>query len=117
MPALLLGSLLYVAGTTGFGVLISSFTNTQVAAMFGAAIISIIPAVNFSGLLVPVSTLSGVGQIIGLSFPSGWYQPISVGAMTKGLHLSDMWTSFAMLVLFALAYLFVARIALRKQER
>ncbi|NIJ41376.1 ribosome-dependent ATPase [Parvibaculum indicum] len=117
LPALLLGSLLYVAGTTGFGVLISSFTNTQVAAMFGAAIISIIPAVNFSGLLVPVSSLSGAGQIIGLSFPSGWYQPISVGAMTKGLHLSDMWTSFAMLVLFALAYLFVARIALRKQER
>ena len=117
LPALLLGSLLYVACTTGFGVLISSFTNTQVAAMFGAAIISIIPAVNFSGLLVPVSSLSGAGQIIGLSFPSGWYQPISVGTMTKGLHLADLWPSFGMLVLFSLAYLFVARIALRKQER
>ena len=117
VPALLAGSFLYVGGTTGFGVLISSFTKTQVAAMFGAAIISIIPAVNFSGLLVPVSSLSGAGQIIGLSFPSGWYQPVSVGTMTKGLHFSDIWTSFVMLAFFALAYLFAARAALRKQER
>ncbi|MEP2827502.1 ribosome-associated ATPase/putative transporter RbbA [Parvibaculum sp.] len=116
MTALLTGSLVFVTATTGFGILVSSFTKTQVAAMFGAAVISIVPAVNFSGLLVPVSSLSGAGQAIGLSFPSGWYQPISVGTMTKGLHFADIWTSFVMLAFFALLYLFAARLALRKQE-
>ena len=45
----------------GFGLLISTFTRTQVSAVFATAILSIIPAVNFSGLLVPVSSLSGGG--------------------------------------------------------
>ncbi len=116
VTALLAGSLLFVVATTGFGILVSSFTKTQVAAMFAAAVISIVPAVNFSGLLVPVSSLSGGGQAIGLSFPSGWYQPISVGAMTKGLHFTDIWVSFVMLTFFSLLYLFAARMALRKQE-
>jgi ribosome-dependent ATPase len=116
VTALLAGSLLFVVATTGFGILVSTFTKTQVAAMFAAAVISIVPAVNFSGLLVPVSSLSGGGQAIGLSFPSGWYQPISVGAMTKGLHFTDIWVSFVMLTFFSLLYLFAARMALRKQE-
>ena len=51
---LVLGTLLYVFATTGFGQLISTFTRTQVSAVFATAILSIIPAVNFSGLLVPV---------------------------------------------------------------
>ena len=56
---LLLGTIVYVVATVGFGVLISSFTRTQVAAVFATAILSIVPAVNFSGMLAPVSSLSG----------------------------------------------------------
>ena len=48
--------------TTGFGQLISSFTRTQVAAVFATAILSIVPAVNFSGLFAPVSSLSGTAR-------------------------------------------------------
>ena len=66
---LVLATLFYVSATTGFGQLISSFTRTQVAAVFATAILSIIPAVNFSGLMVPVASLSGGGRIIGMSFP------------------------------------------------
>ena len=66
---LLVGTLVYVVATVGFGVLISSFTRTQVAAVFATAILSIVPAVNFSGMLAPVSSLSGGAKIIGLSFP------------------------------------------------
>lgn len=52
--ALALGALLYVFSTCGFGQLISTFTRTQVAAIFATTVLSIIPVVNFSGLLVPV---------------------------------------------------------------
>ena len=60
--ALALGALLYVFSTCGFGQLVSTFTRTQVAAVFATTVIAIIPTVNFSGLLVPVSSLTGAGQ-------------------------------------------------------
>src|SRR5436190_12022035 len=70
--ALALGALLYVFSTCGFGQLISTFTRTQVAAVFTTTVLCIIPVVNFSGLLVPVSSLTGQGRLIGLLFPAAW---------------------------------------------
>ena len=113
---LLLGTLLYVFSTTGFGQLVSTFTHTQVAAVFTSAILSVIPAVNFSGLLVPVSSLSGQGRFIGLTFPAAWYQPISVGTFTKALGFSDLWFNILVLAVFGLLYLIAAQIFLQKQE-
>ena len=55
-----LGALLYVAATTGIGMLISTFCRTQIAALFGTAILTILPATTFSGMLTPVSSLVGV---------------------------------------------------------
>ena len=49
----------------------------QLAAIFVVAVVSIIPAVNFSGLLVPVSSLSPIGRLIGLAFPSSWFQSVN----------------------------------------
>jgi ribosome-dependent ATPase len=114
--ALVLGTLLYVAASTGFGQLISTFTRTQVSAVFATIVISIIPAANFSGLLVPVSSLSGGGRILGLGFPSAWYQPISVGTFTKGLGFDDLWFNVMMLAVFFVLYLVAAKLILRKQE-
>ena len=116
VPALLLGTLFYILAATAFGVLISTFTRTQVAATFAAAVISIIPAVNFSGLLVPVSSLSGGGRLVGLAFPSAWYQQISVGTFTKGLGFAELWQNHAALAGFAFLFIAVSVIALSKQE-
>jgi len=114
--ALCLGALLYVFGTTGFGILISSFTRSQVAAIFATAIITIIPAVNFSGLLVPVSSLEGPGRLLGLAFPASWFQQVSIGTITKGLGFAELWPDLLMLSVFAVGYLGIAVLALRKQE-
>lgn len=114
--ALALGSLLYVFATCGFGQFISSFTRTQVAAVFATTILAIIPVVNFSGLLVPVSSLTGQGRLIGLIFPSAWFQPISVGTFTKGLSYSDLGFNMLILAMFAVAFFGAAHILLQKQE-
>jgi ribosome-dependent ATPase len=113
---LALGTLLYVTATTGFGQLISTFTRTQVAAVFAAALLSIIPAVNFSGLLVPVASLSGSARIFGLGFPPAWYQPISVGVFAKGLGFADLSLNLYVLAAFSLLFLVLAQLLLRKQE-
>jgi ribosome-dependent ATPase len=114
--ALALGALLYVFSTCGFGQLVSCFTRTQVAAVFATTILAVIPTVNFSGLLVPVSSLTGQGRLIGLMFPAAWFQPISVGTFTKGLHYSDLGLNALVLALFAVSYLIAAQLMLKKQE-
>jgi ribosome-dependent ATPase len=115
--ALAFGVLLYVFSTCGFGQLVSTFTRTQVAAVFATTILAVIPTVNFSGLLVPVSSLTGQGRVIGLMFPAAWFQPISVGTFTKALGYSDLWLNALVLGLFALGYLLAAQMVLQKQER
>ena len=114
--ALGLGAVLYVLSTTGFGLLVSSFTRTQVAAIFATAVITIIPSVNFSGLLTPVSALSPGGQFLGLAFPAAYFQQISVGVFTKSLGFLNLWKNHAALLAFALGFIFLAQLALKKQE-
>ena len=87
LSTLALGALVYVTATTGYGMLISSFASTQIAALFGTAILTMLPATQFSGMLTPVSSLSGAGAIIGHLFPMTYFLPISVGTFTKGLGL------------------------------
>jgi ribosome-dependent ATPase len=113
---LLIATIVYVVATTGFGQLISSFTRTQVAAVFATAILSIVPAVNFSGLFAPVSSLSGGAKIIGLTFPSAWYQPVTVGVFAKALGMPELWRSIAAIAVIAAAYFILSLALLRKQE-
>ena len=90
LPRLLLGVLIYVTATTAYGMLISAFASTQIAALFGTAILTVLPATQFSGMMVPVSSLSGVAQIMGRLFPMTYFLPISVGTFTKGLGFADL---------------------------
>ena len=115
--ALALGTLFYVAATTGFGQFISTFMKTQVAAVFATALLSIIPAVNFSGLIVPISSLSGSARLIGLSLPPAWYQPVTAGTFTKGLGFADLAGHLLPLSLFIPALTLISLMLVRPQEK
>ena len=95
-----LGALLYVAATTGYGMLISAFTRTQIAALFGTAILTMLPATQFSGMMTPVSSLSGPGRGHRRAFPMTYFLPISVGTFTKGLGLADLGVDLLALAVF-----------------
>jgi ribosome-dependent ATPase len=116
MGTLFAGALLYLGAATGFGLLVSSFTRTQVAATFATAILTVTPAVNFSGFFVPVSSLSGAARVVGLLFPAAWFQPISVGVFAKGLGLADLWPDMLALAGFGAVFIALAALLLRKQE-
>src|ERR1019366_10032581 len=72
-PTLLLGVLIYVTTMTGYRMLISAFTRTQIAARFGTAILTMLPATTFSGMLTPVSSLTGTSAILGLALPMTYF--------------------------------------------
>ncbi|MEX3007979.1 ribosome-associated ATPase/putative transporter RbbA [Hoeflea sp. TYP-13] len=114
--ALASGAVLYVASATGFGLLISSFTKSQVAAVFSAAILSMLPTMQFSGLIQPVSTLEGGGRIIGSIWPTTYYMHMSVGAFTKGLDFADLMPDILALSAFIPVFVVIAALLLKKQE-
>jgi hypothetical protein len=62
------GGLLYVLATTSMGLLISAFTRTQIAAILGTMIITSLPTIQFSGLIVPRSSLEGAAAVMGSCF-------------------------------------------------
>jgi ribosome-dependent ATPase len=115
--ALALGALLYVAATTSYGMLISAFTQTQIAALFGTAILVMLPAMQFSGMLTPVSSLAGPAVLMGRMFPMSYFLPISVGTFTKGLGFIDLSTYLLELAVFFPAFIVLALLLLRRQER
>jgi len=111
------GTMLYVTTTTGYGMLISSFTSTQIAALFGTAILTVVPATQFSGMLTPVSSLTGTGAVIGHSFPMTYFLKISVGTFTKGLGWQDLSGNLLALAVFIPVLTGASLLMLRKQEK
>ena len=114
---LALGALLYVAAATGYGLFISTFTSSQVAAVFAGAVLSLLPTMQFSGMMQPVSTLEGGARLMGSIWPTSYYMHMSVGAFTKGLGFSDMATDLLTLALFCPTFLLLSALLLRKQEK
>ena len=117
LAALSYGALLTVMASTAFGLLVSSFVKSQIAALLGAAVITILPTINFSGFLYPISTLSAGGKIMGMAFPSAWFNLISLGTFTKGLGFGSFSRMYLYLFGFFLCYLLLATLFLRKQEK
>ncbi|QIG47172.1 ribosome-associated ATPase/putative transporter RbbA [Nordella sp. HKS 07] len=113
--ALSVAALIYVFAATAFGLLVSAFVSTQVAAIFGTAIVTSMTAAHYSGFLFPASGLEGPGRVMGLSFPSLWFQTVSLGVFAKGLEASAFVQEIAILLGFGIMFLILARLSVRKQ--
>ncbi|MFS2116272.1 ribosome-associated ATPase/putative transporter RbbA [Herbaspirillum frisingense] len=114
---LTLAALVFIICSTGFGLLASTFTNSQIAALFVTMIGTIIPCVQFAGLLNPVSSLEGMGALIGQVYPATHFLTISRGVFSKALAVGDLGSSFWPLVLAAPVILGLSVLLLKKQER
>jgi ribosome-dependent ATPase len=106
---------LYLLATTGVGMVTSTFTKTQVAAVFITAILTIQPTVQFAGLLQPVSTLTGAARFIGTIWPTTYYMHSSLGTYTKGLSAGLMLRDLVILGISYPILLAISTFALKKQ--
>jgi len=115
-PMLAVCAVLYVSATTAIGLVVASFTRSQVAAVFATAILTMLPTTQFSGLLQPVSTLEGNARIVGTLWPTTYFMHASVGAFTKGLDARLLLPDALALAAFVPVLLVVAMLLLRRQE-
>lgn len=114
--AMSVGALLFTIFSTGMGLLASTFTRSQVAAMFLAVITTMIPATQFAGMITPVSSLEGMGLFIGRIYPATYFLNICRGVFNKALGFSSLSTSLFPLVLAIPVILSLSIMLLRKQE-
>ena len=113
---LFIGAVLYVTASTGFGLLMSTFTGSQIAAIFGTALATMLPAIQFSGLINPVSSLEGMGALMGQIYPTGPFLIISRGTYSKALGLTDLWTYFVPLLVIIPVLTLASVLLLKKQD-
>ena len=114
--ALTLGAVIYVVSSTAFGLLISNFVKTQIAAIFATAIVTTVPAIEYSGFITPVASLSTDARVIGGAFASTYFLHLGLGTFTKALGLTEVTLDLLALTLIAVIVILLARTALPAQE-
>src|SRR5690606_17798849 len=111
-----LAALLYVACSTGLGLLISVFMRSQIAAILGVSIATMVPATQFSGLIHPISSLEGPAVIIAQVFPTSHFLTISRDVFSKALGFGDLASTLIPLLITVPVLLWLSVLFLRKQD-
>ena len=108
-------ALLYITASVGFGLVISVFTTTQVAAMLVTFIGLMTPSMLFSGLMTPVSSMEPSAQIISRFIPASYFIAMVRGVYLKGLGFSHFAHDLLTLAAFAAAVYLIAILGFRKR--
>ena len=114
---LTLASLLFVIFSTGMGLLASTMTKSQIASLFLVVIATLIPVMQFAGIITPVSSLEGFGRWFGEIYPATHMINISRGIFNKGLGFDDLNKSLWIMALSVPVIMLAAIALLKKQER
>ncbi|MEX5746225.1 ribosome-associated ATPase/putative transporter RbbA [Massilia sp. X63] len=117
VAALTAAAFLFCICSTGIGLLASAFTRSQIAAIFLTMIGTMLPAIQFGGLINPVAALEGAGRVIGETYPASHMLTISRGVFSKALGFADLQAEFLALLAAIPVILGLAILALPRQER
>ncbi|SHN71436.1 ribosome-associated ATPase/putative transporter RbbA [Desulfovibrio litoralis] len=113
---LTIASLAYCIVTTGFGLFASTFTKSQIAAIFFTMVGTMLPAIQFSGMMNSTASLEGAGRIIGEVYPTTHMLIISRGVFNKALGFMDLYVQTGILWLSIPVILVVTIMLLKKQD-
>jgi drug efflux transport system permease protein len=110
---LLVASTVYILAALGFGLLISTISNTQQEA-FMAMFLFFLPMIILSGFMYPVESMPRFFQELTLLNPVRHFLEIVRGVFLKGEGFADLWPQLLALVAMAAAVLTIATTQFRK---
>ncbi len=110
-------SVIYVICTTGIGLVVSLIVRTQVAAMLMTVVVTIVPSVLYSGLLVPIASMAPQGQFEAHLFPAMYYTDIVLGSFLKGIGLEQLWGRVLALSIYAAVLWILGYLLFHKRPR
>ena len=104
----LLAGVIFVFCIVGLGLLISTLTRSQVVAILGAIVATIMPSFLFSGFLFPIYSMPERYRWASLAFPARHFTEVARGLALKGAGLEQLWLPLAALAAAASGLLLLA---------
>lgn len=101
-------SLLFIFVSLALGLLISSVTRTQVAAMLASGLILMMPTMLLSGMIFPVESMPLPLRLLSDVLPARWYIQAVRKLMIEGVAVSLVWKEVGILLVMAVALVTVS---------
>ncbi|MFC1669372.1 ABC transporter permease [Spirochaetota bacterium] len=101
-------SMLFLVGTSGLGMLISSATRSQVLSVQFAMVITFLPTFLLSGFIFPIRNMPIVVQGITYLIPARYMMVVVKGIALKGIGYQMLWTQIIFLLIFAIIVIFLS---------
>ncbi len=110
-----LGSIPYVLGAVAIGLLVSTLTSSQLAAMLLAVVLTFMPSFLFSGFIFPIFTMPWLLQVYSYLFPARYFTEITYGVFLKGVGLEVWLGQLVILVVYTAALVALAAVRFKKK--
>lgn len=115
IPLLLVTAFFYLIGVLGIGILVSTVTQTQIAAMFGAIMASMLPSILLSGFIFPIRQMPAALQILTVVVPARYFIEILRDIYLKGLGIEAFWKEILYIMIFGFVMIGLAARRFRKK--
>lgn len=107
-------TLIFLLGSLGFGLVISTVAETQQVAFMIAALSTMLPTFILSGFVFPIRNMPSIIQAITYLIPARYFLVALRSIILKGVGLSAFWDQFMFLVFYALLMIGASSLRLRK---
>lgn len=113
---LFVATLVYLVGALGWGLLVSSLSDTQAMAFQLGIVTSMLPAIFLSGFIFPIRSMPLPIQAISYAVPARYFLVVLRGIILKGAPLGEYLRDMGFLVLYATVVLGIAYARLTRRE-
>ena len=101
-------SLLFIVVSLSLGLLISTLTQTQVAAMLASGMVLMMPVMILSGMIFPIESMPGILQAISNIIPARWYISAVKKVMIEGVEAGMVLKEISILCIMAITLLTIS---------
>ena len=105
---LTLVSVLFLTGTSGLGIMISSATRIQVLSVQFALVATYLPSLILSGYIFPISDMPFVVRTFTYLVPARYMMTVAKNITTRGVGITLLWTQIVFLFIYALVVMGIA---------
>jgi len=108
-------ALLFLTGTSGLGILISTATKAQVLSVQVAMVVTYLPSFILSDFMFPIKNMPVLLQGVTYLIPAKYLIVIIKGIALKGIGITMLWTQVVFLLVFTIIVLFICSRKLKLQ--
>jgi len=105
---LIASTIIYIFCALSLGILISTVTETQQAAMLISLLGLMLPVVMLSGYAYPIANMPTILQVLSNLVPAKWYIIIVKNIMIKGIGIEQIWKELLILLAMTGTFLLIS---------